>query len=75
MEIRDKKGSENVVADHLSRREPSEQTESVDINEVFPDEQIFSVVETPWYADIVNYLARSITSPDYSHHQRKKFFR
>ncbi|XP_022880581.1 uncharacterized protein LOC111397839 [Olea europaea var. sylvestris] len=68
LEIRDKKGSENVVADHLSRLEATEQTETVEINEVFPDEQIFGMEEAPLYADIVNYLARSIMPPDYSSH-------
>lgn len=74
LEIKDKKGSENVVADHLSRLEDSEQEETVEINEIFPDEQIFGVMEAPWYADIVNYLARSIIPSDYSSHQKKKFF-
>ncbi|XP_022858978.1 uncharacterized protein LOC111379771 [Olea europaea var. sylvestris] len=32
------------------------------------------VDEAPWYADIINYLASSIPPPDYSSHQRKKFF-
>ncbi|XP_022865871.1 uncharacterized protein LOC111385680 [Olea europaea var. sylvestris] len=63
LEIKDKKGSENVVADHLSRLEDTEQEETVEINEIFPDEQIFGVMETPWYADIVYYLARSIIPP------------
>ncbi|XP_022864488.1 uncharacterized protein LOC111384443, partial [Olea europaea var. sylvestris] len=61
-------GSENVVADYLSRLETTEQTETVEINEVFSNEQIFSVEEAPWYADIVNYLARSIMPPNYSRH-------
>lgn len=74
IEIRDKKGSENVVADHLSRLELGRPDESMDINEIFPDEQLFGVETTPWYADIVNYLAKSIPPPDYSAHQRKKFF-
>ncbi|XP_022859597.1 uncharacterized protein LOC111380304 [Olea europaea var. sylvestris] len=74
LEIKDKKGSENVVADHLSQLEDSKRTETVEINEIFPDEQIFGVMETPWYTDIVNYLARSIIPPNYSSHQKKKFF-
>ncbi|XP_022848718.1 uncharacterized protein K02A2.6-like [Olea europaea var. sylvestris] len=36
------------------------------------NEQIFRVEIVPWYADIVNYLAKSIPPPDYSSHQRKK---
>ncbi|XP_022856137.1 uncharacterized protein LOC111377296 [Olea europaea var. sylvestris] len=56
--------NENVVADHLSRLERDELEMSVDINEIFPDEQIFGVEIVPWYADIVNYLAKSIPPPE-----------
>ncbi|XP_070678200.1 uncharacterized protein [Malus domestica] len=41
IEIRDKKGSENVVADHLSRLVHEE--EVVPILETFPDEQLMSI--------------------------------
>ncbi|CAN6554926.1 unnamed protein product [Malus baccata var. baccata] len=41
IEIRDKKGSENVVADHLSRMVHNE--ESLPILETFPDEQLLSI--------------------------------
>ncbi|CAN6567578.1 unnamed protein product [Malus baccata var. baccata] len=55
IEIQDKKGSENVVADHLSRMVHNE--ESLPILETFPDEQLLSIkVSAPWYADIVNFL-------------------
>ncbi|XP_022881025.1 uncharacterized protein LOC111398340 [Olea europaea var. sylvestris] len=64
IEIKDKKGSENVVADHLSRLERDEPEISVDINEIFPDEQIFGVEKVPWYVDIFNYLAKSIPPPE-----------
>ncbi|CAL9011890.1 unnamed protein product [Prunus brigantina] len=64
IEIRDKKGSENVVADHLSRlvREDEVIEDVAPILETFPDEQLFSINSekefiTPWYADFVNYLA------------------
>ncbi|XXG80026.1 hypothetical protein AAC387_Pa09g0980 [Persea americana] len=58
LEIRDKKGSENVVADHVSRLLIEPHVESFPFLETFPDEQLMSVshVEIPWYADIVNYL-------------------
>ncbi|CAN6547336.1 unnamed protein product [Malus baccata var. baccata] len=59
IEIRDKKGSENVVADHLSRLVHEE--EVVLIPETFPDEQLMSIeVSMPWYADLVNYLASKV---------------
>ncbi|XP_055961915.1 uncharacterized protein LOC130015571 [Mercurialis annua] len=76
IEIRDKKGTENVVADHLSRLENPEAIPiGVEINEKFPDEMlmVISEVDTPWYADIANYLSSNIMPPDLSHHQRKKF--
>ncbi|XP_075109057.1 uncharacterized protein LOC142180857 [Nicotiana tabacum] len=61
--IRDRKGTDNQVADHLSRLEGAEKrTEIKDIIETFPDEQLLVVTmeEAPWYDDIVNYLACGI---------------
>ena len=40
LEIKDKKGVENVVADHLSRI-PNAPTETIPINDNFPNEHIF----------------------------------
>ncbi|XP_024037598.1 uncharacterized protein LOC112097214, partial [Citrus clementina] len=56
LEFKDKKGSENVVADHLSRLHFDTIIEQLPLNESFPDEQLMSVEVLPWYADIVNYL-------------------
>ena len=72
MEIRDKKGTENVVADHLSRLERQSRKEEVPINEHFPDEQLLVISTIPWYADLVNYLVSNIISPDLNYHQKKK---
>ncbi|XP_070673046.1 uncharacterized protein [Malus domestica] len=48
VEIRDKKGSENVVADHLSRLVHDE--DPLHIPETFPDEQLLSIeVSEPWF--------------------------
>ncbi|CAN6687816.1 unnamed protein product [Malus baccata var. baccata] len=61
LEIRDKKGSENVVADHLSRLNipTASEEDSLPLRESFPDEQLFAVQFcTPWFADIVNYLVK-----------------
>ncbi|XP_059634751.1 uncharacterized protein LOC132277053, partial [Cornus florida] len=59
-EIKDKKGSDNVVADHLSRL-MVESSPNLEIHESFPDEQLFQISNgtLPWFADIVNYLATS----------------
>ena len=55
LEIKDKKGSENVVADHLSRL-VLDSSEEVPVNESFPDEQLLQISSSPWYADLVNFL-------------------
>ena len=54
--IKDKKGVENVVADHLSRLVLETISEGLPIGDTFPDEQLFALVHCPWHADIVNYL-------------------
>ncbi|XP_075489460.1 uncharacterized protein LOC142528301 [Primulina tabacum] len=73
-EVKDKKGSENQVADHLSRLELEERTESGAINVSFPDEQLFKVhVTHPWFADIANFLATGELPLYLTYHQKKKF--
>ena len=62
VEIRDKKGSENMVANHLSRLETPEtgQKHLLHIDYPFLDEQILALshAETsPWFTDIANYLS------------------
>ena len=63
-----------MIADHLSRVDkPAEQEEEREIAENFPDEQLFQLsLQTPWYADIVNFLAYGIRPPEFSYQQRKK---
>ncbi|KAI5335319.1 hypothetical protein L3X38_025452 [Prunus dulcis] len=76
LEIRDKKGSENVVADHLSRLicTTTAEEDLLHLNESFPDEQLMAIAsKTPWFADIVNYLARGILQPDMTFQQKKRF--
>jgi hypothetical protein len=74
LEIRDKKGNENVVADHLSRLlHEEEEEDELPLNENFPDEQLFAIeLQPPWYADIVNYLTAKIFPPGMSSQKRKR---
>ena len=44
LEIKDKKGTENLVADHLSRLEGPK--DEVQVNDDFPDEQLLAVEDT-----------------------------
>ncbi|XP_038711641.1 uncharacterized protein LOC120005855 [Tripterygium wilfordii] len=76
LEIKDKKGSENVVADHLSRivEEGFCQENQVPINETFPDEQLLIVhSKEPWYADFVNYLACGVLQEGLTFQEKKRF--
>ena len=58
LQIKDKKGVENVVADHLSRLTIAHNTHSPPINDEFPEESLLAVENTPWYAHIDNFLAK-----------------
>ena len=71
--IKDKKGVENVVADHLSRLVPESTSHDLPIGDSFPDEQLFALVYCPWYADIVNYLVTGQLPPQWTSQQKRKF--
>ena len=61
LEIKDKKESENLVANHLSQLEHEDERvdNQVSINESFPDEKVLAIQSSnaPWYADYANYPA------------------
>uniref|UniRef100_A0A2N9FRP3 Integrase catalytic domain-containing protein n=1 Tax=Fagus sylvatica TaxID=28930 RepID=A0A2N9FRP3_FAGSY len=74
LQIKDKKGVENVVADHLSRLTFEEVKEEIPIRDSFPDEQLFAVTKLPWYAHIVNYLVKDFIPETWTAQDRRKFF-
>ena len=71
--IKDKKGVENVVADHLSRLVPKSISHDLPIGDSFPNEQLFALIHCPWYADIVNYLVTGQIPRQWTSHQKRKF--
>jgi len=77
IEVKDKKGTENLVADHLSRLETLEHVpdKTARINDDFPDEKLLAVHQSvlPWYADIVNYLVGKVVPSDLKTYQKRKF--
>ncbi|GJR38546.1 reverse transcriptase domain-containing protein [Tanacetum coccineum] len=80
--IRDKKGAENLAADHLSRLENPHQgdLEKKEITETFPLETLGMISfhgdsSTPWFADIANYHAGNFVVKGMSSQQKKKFFK
>nr|GEU83851.1 hypothetical protein [Tanacetum cinerariifolium] len=77
--IRDKKETENLAADHLSRLENPHKDvfENKDINENFPLETLgkISSGSTPWFADFANFHAGNFIVKGMSSQQKKKFFK
>ncbi|CAM9004234.1 unnamed protein product [Rhodiola kirilowii] len=75
IEIRDKKGVENVVADHLSRVELYDSKWfSAPIQDSFVGEYLMSAEgDAPWYADYVNYLTCNILPEGLNYNQKSKF--
>ena len=73
LEIKDKKGCDNVIADHLSRVERKKaEKEEAGLTENFPGEQLFQLFQLQWYADIVNYLACVVVPSKFSYQQKRK---
>nr|GEY94044.1 reverse transcriptase domain-containing protein [Tanacetum cinerariifolium] len=80
--IRDKKGVDNLAADHLSRLENPHQSvlNKKEINEMFPLETLSMVSfrgdsSTLWYADFANYHTRNFVLKGMSSQQKNKFFK
>jgi hypothetical protein len=56
LEIKDKKGVENSVADHLSRMQ-FENSQELPIHDSLRDDMLYEINRSdPWYADIVNFM-------------------
>ncbi|RDX99940.1 Retrovirus-related Pol polyprotein, partial [Mucuna pruriens] len=65
IEIRDKKGVENSIADHLSRIK--RESDPMPIRDEFSDEQLLHInTATPWFADTYNFVATSQFPPEVS---------
>ncbi|GJS23915.1 reverse transcriptase domain-containing protein [Tanacetum coccineum] len=80
--ICDKKGAENLTADHLSRLENPHQSklEKKEITETFPLETLGMVTfrgdnNAPWFADFANYHAGNFVIKGMSSQQKRKFFK
>ncbi|XP_044471331.1 uncharacterized protein LOC123200247 [Mangifera indica] len=71
LEIQDRKGAENSVADHLSRLVTDK--DPMPLQDAFPDENLFHLNSiTPWYADIVNYMVTKSLPNDLTRAQKEK---
>nr|GEX94769.1 reverse transcriptase domain-containing protein [Tanacetum cinerariifolium] len=62
IEIKDKKGTKNVAADHLSQIENDVTSDNDEIDDNFPGETLMEIStrDIPWFADFANYLVGDI---------------
>ena len=68
LEIKDKKKTENLVIDHLSRLEGARY--EAHVNDDFPYEQLLAIEDkrvVPWFANYVNYLVAKVIPPEFSY--------
>ena len=77
-DVKDRKGIENQVADHMSRLEDESMRElgdKTDIDDTFPDEHVLAATQDliQWFTNFANYLASDIVPSELSFYQRKKF--
>ena len=75
-EVKDRRGCENQVADHLSRLEVDVLKETnKEIKDAFPDESVMAMsnVMPPWYADFTNFVVCGILPEGLRFSQRKRF--
>ena len=75
VEIKEKKGTENLVADYLSRLEGAR--DDVPVNDEFLDEKLLAIQDkraVPWFADFVNYLVAKVILPEFNYQKKKRFF-
>ena len=74
VEIKDKKGTENLVADHVSRLEGA--NDDIQVNDDFQDERILVIEDkraVPWFADYVNYLVAQVVPPNLTINRKNGF--
>ena len=64
IEIRDRKGVDNSIADHLSRLQYKETHDELPINYYLRDDTLLKItLADPWYADIVNFIVKGYVPP------------
>ncbi|GJY70755.1 reverse transcriptase domain-containing protein [Tanacetum coccineum] len=76
IEIKDRKGTENVAADHLSQIENDESSNDSKVDDNFPGETLMEIntKDGPWFVDFANYLVADIIPKGMTYQQKNKFF-
>ncbi|GJV47164.1 reverse transcriptase domain-containing protein [Tanacetum coccineum] len=75
-EIKDRKGIENVIADHLSRIENDKSSDDSEVDDNFPRDTLMeiNIKDEAWFADFANYLVADIIPKGMTYQQKNKFF-
>ena len=74
LQIKDKKGVENVIADYLSRLTIAHNTHSPPINDEFLEKSLLLVESAAWYAHIANFLATGEVLVEWKEQDKKYLF-
>nr|GEX61444.1 reverse transcriptase domain-containing protein [Tanacetum cinerariifolium] len=76
IEIKDRKGIENVTVDHLSRIENDESSDDNEVDDNFPGDTLMEIntKDEPWFADLANYLVANIIPKGMMYQQKNTFF-
>jgi hypothetical protein len=72
-EIEDKKGTKNVVVDHLLRLTIDSTSDITPIDDYFPDESSLSIASIPWSANINNFLASGFLPAYWNTNDKRNF--
>nr|GEW12875.1 hypothetical protein [Tanacetum cinerariifolium] len=76
IEIKDRKGTENVASDHLFRIENDVSSDDSKVDDNFLGETLMEIntQDEPWFADFANYLVANIIPKEMTYQQKNKFF-
>ncbi|GJW80831.1 reverse transcriptase domain-containing protein [Tanacetum coccineum] len=76
IEIKDKKGTKNVAADHLSRIDNDETSDDSEVDDKFPGETLMEIntKDEPWFANFANYFVGDIIPKGMTYQQKNKLF-
>nr|GEW70934.1 reverse transcriptase domain-containing protein [Tanacetum cinerariifolium] len=72
----DRKGTENVAADHLSRIRNNKSSDDSEVDDNFPRETLMEIntKDEPWFVDFKNYLSGDVIPKEMMYQQKNKFF-
>ncbi|GKE40596.1 hypothetical protein Tco_1464001, partial [Tanacetum coccineum] len=76
IKIKDRKGTENVAAGHLSQIKNDESSDDSEVDDNFPGETLMEIntKDEQWFTDFANYLVADIITKGMTYQQKNKFF-